>query len=774
MDPTMPDEQEARKFSADETPAVECEAPFFKPKHTSTQFPPNLALEVSNGVTNEPQEPIQDNDCLHASQDSATRPGPQLVNETEADQYDEPSLNVRPPLRQSLGISNCVVIIGGTVLTFIAIGYLIFLWADGDRHTGGVEALHLWRTVMLEGWATRSVTLTAIILRVVSAAQAGICTSIVAALLLERRGVPLSRVAQLSITRSVNGGPRELLQWIISSRGRSMTFTPEAFLLLIVALTAFAIQFSSTILLSDFDTTRLVKYPNNTLVNLALSPTAADNVGEFLTVGDLDSSTVLFGELDTPNDPTPNALGISDIGVKRRAFLPFQKEDRVNVQLFEGAAFNLNTRSSCIRPSLTAKLYMDSQKFPAIEGTISYNQTFGAAGLDVPKTCYTSNESQNTYCLPETFNCTIPSASKGETPLEWPAAVCHLPINPDDSTHAMPAWDMHSNPLDFTSGSWPSIVFVSNISRSFWSQLSKPLDLGTPDPYGEWNTYEVEPSNLLNISLCFSGVNTTVSALTMTGEIDQSEPELQWNTTTYSFEVDSLQTLMGAGPERKTTEQRGVLSIKGDIQDPASPSAFSVNSSSVAGVISASMQSFGNGVAADVWSNSGQWSSVGMCDHCTIFTGSVSLDIATLFQHIINTSGRAAVAMDTYLAMLGRSWYYSLFQKFDVPGHVTVAFATEVLLPMYWDGITAVIVLVTVNIVCTWIITVLYICRARFTLVGNFWHAISQLISDDTLSVIEKSNGKKDDEVSKILKSTDQLVKIDRDRDSGRVLVVRC
>ncbi|KAI8946964.1 hypothetical protein F4801DRAFT_562622 [Xylaria longipes] len=690
---------------------------------------------------------------------------------------DGPVTSLRLPLQQSLGILSCVTIFGGSVLTLVAVGFLIFLWAGGGPVKGGTEAQPAWRAIMLHGWATQSVTLTSLLIRFISGAQAGLCTSMVAALLLERRGVPISKVVQLSVTRSVKADPMEFLYAITSQITRKTALRLEILLLFTLALTALGIQFSSTILISDFGTTHLVQHVNRTTVNVALSPKGANSGGSFVTLGNLDSSTVLFGEVDSQVDSAPNQLGVSDIGTKRRAFLPFQKEERIDLQYFSGAAFSLVSRATCIRPSMIARLIFTSEHLLSISGTINYNHSLANARQSPTQRCYTS-VSGDSFCLPETFNCTLPVSTETAPNVQWPTAICHLPINLDSDSHTMPAWDQHSSPFDFTSGLWAHLVFATNFRKSYLHQIeqSGPVTLGKPTSYGEWVSNEVELGKFLNTTFCFSGLNTTVSSITMTGNINQTEPNLAWNTTTDSLQINPLQILFDADDMHKTPSQRGIFTITGNIQDPAPFSAFNVNATSANNAISVSSNTFGNGAAIGVWENDAyEGTSVGMCNHCSIFGGGVSDDIAALFQYIINTTGRSALAIDTYLTMLSRSWYYSLLSKFDVPGYVSTAFVVEVLLPLRWSGLTAVIVLVGINTVLVWTISVLYIRRTRFTLAGNYWHAVAQLISKETSSLLEKSGEMKDQDVTEKLdlESEDFLVKIERSAQDGLITVVK-
>lgn len=122
------------------------------------------------------------------------------VNSTSVDSgslaldFDDTKITSRPPISESLGLWACAIIAGGTALTLAILGFLIFLWF-GEGPAGGERATYVWRKIMLsETWPAQTITICALIVRSVAAAQAAVCTSLVAALLLERRRLPLSKV----------------------------------------------------------------------------------------------------------------------------------------------------------------------------------------------------------------------------------------------------------------------------------------------------------------------------------------------------------------------------------------------------------------------------------------------------------------------------------------------------------------------------------------------------------------------------------------------------
>ncbi|KAI0433318.1 hypothetical protein F5Y09DRAFT_338737 [Xylaria sp. FL1042] len=134
-----------------------------------------------------------------------------------------------------------------------------------------------------------------------------------------------------------------------------------------------------------------------------------------------------------------------------------------------------------------------------------------------------------------------------------------------------------------------------------------------------------------------------------------------------------------------------------------------------------------------------------------IFGNGVADDITALLKHIIDMTAGAAVAVDTYLTMLSRSWFYILLPRFDVPGSVDSAFVTTVLVPASWSGFAAVATLAATNTVLMRVITTLYARCTRFTFAGNYWHAISRFILKDTLPLLGKGGEMKEEDVTERL-----------------------
>ena len=150
---------------------------------------------------------------------------------------------------------------------------------------------------MLSYGAIRSITLFSLILRVVTAAQAAVCTSLISALLLEQNQVRLSQLAQFSVTRGINAGPRQLLQEILLSGSSQLRRRCETLLLSAIVALTIGIQFS-TILLPDLQDVALVGNAERFQHRVAITPSMQDGIQQILGTAckTLQGSDALFGE----------------------------------------------------------------------------------------------------------------------------------------------------------------------------------------------------------------------------------------------------------------------------------------------------------------------------------------------------------------------------------------------------------------------------------------------------------------------------------------------
>lgn len=142
-------------------------------------------------------------------------------------------------------------------MLFGTVGFLTWLWFS-DR---GQPA---WHRLVTSSYVAQSITISAVLIRAALGILAPIMTSMIAAIVLKRRGVPLNVLLPVSTARYTNSGPVFLVTYALSPSILAGFFSA---LVSLLSLLAVAAQFSSTLLVYDLnqssvlDFTRTVSHP---------------------------------------------------------------------------------------------------------------------------------------------------------------------------------------------------------------------------------------------------------------------------------------------------------------------------------------------------------------------------------------------------------------------------------------------------------------------------------------------------------------------------------
>ncbi|XXG99037.1 Macrophage colony-stimulating factor 1 receptor [Hypoxylon texense] len=372
-------------------------------------------------------------------------------------------------------------------------------------------------------------------------------------------------------------------------------------------------------------------------------------------------------------------------------------------------------------------------------------------------------------CLPPTFNCSV-AIPRPDAPEGWATSFCQPPplLPPEvEEQDPLPWVGIFDDELELSTNIWTFMTFAtysySGVEQNYTFGFSERV-LDNPDPFEEWNSYESSGGTRLNITMCFAGFNTTLSAVDMAIDTEPSEPSAEWDPAAMILDAAKLQSQFYHSEAGIRTVPQSVFSIR-NIEDPAHVDAEALGGNEL----------FGSMVAYIIDAYTRSRYSMRLCYVCTCDTSNVlSAEDAALFMRIINTTGRAGLAFESLLFGVTANAYYQVFQKFDVFYPVTVEFTIQAQVPMFYQGIAAVISMVVVELICVWLIAFLYVTRTRYTQQGNIWQTVSQLMSDSTRPILERSSEMRDSDVSKMLASDDRLVRIGRCERNGKIEVTQC
>jgi hypothetical protein len=326
-------------------------------------------------------------------------------------------LNKTSALRYRFTSYILVTAILSTIMLLATVAFVTLLWF-------GTESNQLWRRIVFADWTTRAITLSALILRSAVSLQAGIATSMIAALIIESDSVRLID-AEISLARLSNSGPHYLF-WVYIRQSKS------AFLSLLLAALSFTTlvtQFTSTLLLSDVSIAAQLTSTSDATKTYGFSSRVAITSYR-LTYLDYGAqpprSFPVFGEyLVAPH----YVESLGDTGSVLRSFLPIlNQSDRESLRDYQGPAFVYDSRVACTRPILKSLYCCDGN----ICGEFVQQSTLADSVLTSGIT---------------SFNCSVPET------------LCDL-ANPSDPTCYEQSWTLC--PLHVSAGGLISILDPTN------------------------------------------------------------------------------------------------------------------------------------------------------------------------------------------------------------------------------------------------------------------------------------------------------------------------
>lgn len=258
--------------------------------------------------------------------------------------------------RSRIGSYFIAVLCVASVAIVAVVAFLSMLWwADETNGT--------WHSIVVNDWFTRAITLATLVLRFAISMQAAIATSMLAAIVIEGKGIALADAATISVARFSNNGPHTFL-WTLLHQPRNLLPTV---LLLTLAVTTLVAQLSSFMLLSDLSTQPIpgTTQQNSTLYGF-LYPTDNSSMlasrpqyfvlslpvmwqPNYWAQG--PTTFAAFAEYMEP--PATNSLPdtVQDTGISIRSFLPLANQaEREVLREFNGETLTFDSRTVCVRP----------------------------------------------------------------------------------------------------------------------------------------------------------------------------------------------------------------------------------------------------------------------------------------------------------------------------------------------------------------------------------------------------------------------------------------
>lgn len=146
--------------------------------------------------------------------------------------------------------------------------------------------------------------------------------------------------------------------------------------------------------------------------------------------------------------------------------------------------------------------------------------------------------------------------------------------------------------------------------------------------------------------------------------------------------------------------------------------------------------------------------------HSFMFLSNSSFDVeaahvahVALFQDTLRLTNSPALAVQSLFTRVFQMIYYDYHQEVSSSTLAAAAFSSRVDIPSRWAGFTGVVAIMTVHLFLMAAAAILF---CRFTAVselGNLWQAVSQIITTDTLPVLDHARDMQDKEVGKLVET---------------------
>lgn len=382
-----------------------------------------------------------------------------------------------PVLRQQrfwhkTGIYALCVLAFGTIALLLALNLITFLWkgVDATITYDDSEMGSLWRNIMMKAWLSRTITLSSLVIRISVAAQAGVCTSMLAALLLEGSGVPVSWVAEVSLIRSSTTGPHHLASVVLQAFPRIRGFVTILILATLFVTTVLS-QLCSTALLSDIKSGTIVTDAKVSLIAYGKKHDSSN----LLPYQGIDywatkpSAYPTFAEHSFLPEETKDSFYT---GKTIRAMLPLADSvERSLIHTYSGVATVTHVQTVCIRPDIEAKVWTGLSA-PMLVGKVT-----GSPSAQILQ--------DNVFDpIDDYFNCTVPInwEDQMKDPMsqkEWTTGLCRLHGSGDMNRGAFLFLNLTQGEwnswLDITYSTAGSLLDANNDrSDSVWQHMTSP------------------------------------------------------------------------------------------------------------------------------------------------------------------------------------------------------------------------------------------------------------------------------------------------------------
>jgi hypothetical protein len=644
-----------------------------------------------------------------------------IENDPEAPHYEQHKLRKRT-LRGRIGTIGILTLYLGSALLLPSVALLALIWKESTAAVSGGRPQVPWIQIINAGWISKLITICTALIRIIIALQASQATAMIASVILEAIGTPLLHAPFFSIIRAASTAPHVFLFPPRLLPRRSILSFCVCILAFLEVIVTIASQFLSTLLISDLADGVFIDSNNST--DIPLFRYNGEITLPWWSTSPAASYT--FAEASQSFSEGP---GFQDTGHTYRAFLPFETEtQRTNLRRYHGPAPVTDDRVICMRPSLF-NLTLDGDSVLRLAGQMSLN------GSVYP----TLNETNTSRYYD--FNCVVPeglyhgNATKGVSSLCSPTRLAII----NSADQLMPQ-----------TASWLFYILdvLSEDANGWIIRSEKKHEVGTIRGDGPWAVVNNGSTNTesLRMTACITNTFSRTFVVDMESSWDGLEPRLLWSSDGFNTSGSRQQLRASLTPD--SLNRRGVLSLSPRSQWEEYNDGVPQEGINSTFSVWPFLTSLPIPRASQLPRNSTQPNpGVLLSKENTIHIDNAHLAHVDLFQDTLIATGSPALAIQTLITRSSQMVYYELLPRHDTTARAVIASTTAALTPRRWTGFIITLVIIATHFIVVLITAVVFLKYTKSSFLGEYWQAISQVVTKDTRPILEQAVAMKDSEI---------------------------
>lgn len=658
---------------------------------------------------------------------------------------------------ERLGAHNISVLLISLLANFLAAALLAQLWQGAFIANSGRRPTSLWLNIYDNGWVARIVTTSSVLVRAAATAQMGIFAAIAAAIMLENNNVGIRQLPLISMIRTINNGPlSHIWNMLDTVRSRSTSGYVYCAVLTVAILNLLALQFASTILLSDFGEGSLV-VGNSSAVPYLSGALLLDWVQN-----PWQSPAIVlprFAEI-LESKPTMGDEYV-DTGKALRAFLPLSRpEDRQNLTSYSGPANVVNARTICVRPMIeftnisiqdNGYTIEDDQKdlnpvTIIVEGHLPEYIPHPAINLSNASKQFFSCKLEETF-FPDQESISLCSLS-----------MVNAPTTNGTLDFAQEAHFVADKTVPEGIGSLAEMYLVSKLTvmdLDVEDEEYKLLPLQDPSTWknsstGPWSTLMAPREGdfapfMMNMTLCFAGGQTGDFNISAHGASTKGETRLSF-------------TSPNPNPDNKieynTKSIRDRLNAVTNVSDPNQRQLIELSQVSEWTAVKDEFNDFAMmKPQSSFWEVNGKERPPKHDVTKHLFaedSKSIHHTLRAIFLHALNETDDPSKALQALLTMVSQNIYYQLLEYTSDTAPAEYYKNTYGNFPVRWTGFIIVMALLGTNTILV-IASLFLFAKTEHSLLRNAWQPIAQVATGEAREIVLSAAYSTDKEMDKVL-----------------------